>query len=400
MSGLLAFAGRSFPRVITDGFTYVAVIVFFAGAVVWAEGLLKTTVMKYLPAVVIIYLGAMLLSTCALWEETEEVSAYYHLTRDNLLPFMIFLMLLGCDIRKVFALGPRMLLAFFTASISIVLGFVLVYAGLRGMYAPDAWKAFAALSGSWMGGTGNMVAIQGALDVKSGAMGYVLLMDSLNYAVWFMFLLALIPLAPLFNRWAKAETVMLSPISIHLGDVQEKTRSRGEFPDLILLMGTGLLISAICMRLAETLPATAFISPPAWTVILVTIAGIICAMTPLALIPGSTVLSSIALYVLVGLIGSRASFAELSEAPLYIISGFLIIGVHGVLMALAAKVFRLDLFTCAVASLANIGGLASAPILAASYSSSLVPIGILMAILGYVLGTGGGLLVGKILSLM
>lgn len=385
---------------ITDGFTYVAVIVFFAGAVVWAEKLLKATVMKYLPAVVIIYLGTMLLSTCALWEKTEEVTLYYHLTKDNLLPVMIFLMLLGCDVRNVIALGPRMLLGFFTASFSIMLGFIFVYAGLRGMYEPDTWKAFAALSGSWMGGTGNMLAIQGALDVAGGKMGYVLLMDSLNYAVWFMLLLAFIPLAPLFNRWTKADAGLLDRINICLKDGQKKNRHRGEFPDIILLVGTGLLISALCMHLAETLPDTAFISSPAWTVILVTIAGIVCAMTPLARIPGSTDLSSVALYVLVGLIGSRADFAELTQAPLYIVSGFLIIGVHGVLMALAAKVFRLDLFTCAVASLANIGGPASAPILAAACSRSLVPVGILMAILGYVIGTGGGLLVGKILSLL
>jgi uncharacterized membrane protein len=123
-------------------------------------------------------------------------------------------------------------------------------------------------------------------------------------------------------------------------------------------------------------------------------------MTPLARIPGSTQLSSAALYVLIGLIGSMADFTGLTRAPLYIISGFLIIGVHAALMILAAKAFKLDLFTCALASLANIGGVASTPILAASYSEALVPVGILMALMGYVIGTGGGLLVGKILSLL
>jgi uncharacterized membrane protein len=168
----------------------------------------------------------------------------------------------------------------------------------------------------------------------------------------------------------------------------------------MVLIGTGLVISALSMYLAGRLQTTVFITPTAWTVILVTIAGIVCAMTPLARVPGSSELSNAALYVLVGLIGSRANFAELTQAPLYIISGFLIIGIHAVILMLAAKVFKLDLFTCAVASLANIGGVASAPILAAAYSKALIPVGVLMALLGYVLGTGGGLLVGKILSLL
>jgi uncharacterized membrane protein len=385
---------------ITDGFTYVAVIVFFAGVVVWAEKVFKGTVFRYVPAVVIIYFGTMLLSTCGLWEKTDDVNVFYHLTKKNLLPVMIFLMLLRCDVRKIMTLGPRMLLGFFTASLSIVLGFVIVYGSLKGMYEPDTWRSFAALSGSWMGGTGNMVAIQEALHVPGGKMGYVLLMDSVNYAIWVMALLALIPFAPLFNKWTKSDTTVLDQIGRYLNDVQEKVSRHTEFPDLMVLIGTGLLISALSMYLAGKLPTTVFITPTAWTVIMVTIAGIVCGMTPLARVPGSSQLSNAALYVLVGLIGSRANFAELTQAPLYIISGFLIIGIHAVILALAAKVFKLDLFTCAVASLANIGGVASAPILAAAYSKALIPVGVLMAMLGYIVGTGGGLLVGKLLSLL
>ena len=385
---------------ITNGFTYLAVIVFFAGAVVWAEKTVKGKLFKYVPAIVLIYLGAMLLSTFGLWKKTDEVNFYYQMAKTNLLPAMIFLMLLRCDLRKIIKLGPRMLLGFFTASLSIMLGFVIVYAIFKGMYEPGTWKSFAALSGSWMGGTGNMVAIQGALNVPSAKMGYALLMDSIDYAVWVMILLALIPCAPIFNKWTKSNTALLDQIGMHLSKSREKVRQHIEFPDLILLIGTGLLVSALAMYLAGKLPTTDFITATAWTVIIVTIAGITGAMTPLARIPGSLRLSNVILYTLVGLIGSRADFAELTQAPLYIISGFLIIGIHTLVLALAAKLFKLDLFTCCVASLSNIGGVASAPILAAAYSEALIPIGVLMAMMGYVIGTGGGLLVGKILSLI
>ena len=385
---------------ITSGFTYVAVIVFFAGAVVWAEKVFKGRFFKYVPAVVLIYLGTMLLSTFGLWKNTDEVNFYYHLAQTNLLPVMIFLMLLRCDVRKIIALGPRMLLGFFTASLSIMIGFVIVYAMFKRVYEPDTWKSFAALSGSWIGGTGNMVAIQGALNVSSEKMGYALLMDSINYAVWVMILLALIPCAPLFNKWTKSDTALLDQIGMYLNEKKETVTRHSEFPDLMVLIGTGLLVSALSMHLAGKLPSSDFISSTAWTVILVTIIGIVAAMTPLARIPGSSPLSNVALYTLVALIGSRANFAELTQAPLYIFSGFLIIGIHAVVLALAAKIFKLDLFTCAVASLANIGGVASASILAAAYSEALIPIGVLMAMMGYVIGTGGGLLVGKILSLL
>jgi len=385
---------------ITNGLTYLAVIVFFAGTVVWAEKVFKGTFFKYVPAVVLIYLGTMLLSTFSLWKKTDEVNFYYHMATTNLLPVMIFLMLLRCDLRKIIKVGPRMLLGFFTASLSIMLGFVIVYVIFKGVYEPNTWKSFAALSGSWMGGTGNMVAIQGALNVPSAKMGYVLLMDSIDYAIWVMILLALIPFAPLFNKWTKSDTALLDQIGMYLNETKEKVRQHIEFPDLILLIGTGLFVSALSLHLAGKLPTTDFITSTAWTVIIVTIAGILCAMTPLARIPGSSQLSNVALYTLVGLIGSRANFAELTQAPLYIISGFLIIGIHTLFLALAAKLFKLDLFTCGVASLANIGGVASAPILAAAYSEALIPIGVLMAMMGYVIGTGGGLLVGKILSLV
>lgn len=385
---------------ITDGFTYLAVIVFFTGAVVWAEKVFKGRFFKYMPAVVLIYLGAVLFSTFALWEKTEEVNFYYHMAKTNLLPAMIFLMLLRCDLRKIITLGPRMLLGFFTASLSIMLGFVIVYAIFKGMYEPGTWKSFAALSGSWMGGTGNMVAIQGALNVPSAKMGYALLMDSVDYAIWVMILLALIPFAPLFNKWTRSDASLLDRIGRNLNEPQEEVRQHIEFPDLILLIGTGLFVSALSMQLAGKLPTTDFITATTITVIIVTIAGTVCAMTPLARVPGSPQLSNVALYILVGLIGSRADFTELTQAPLYIISGFLVIGIHIVVLALAAKLFKLDLFTCGVASLANIGGVASAPILAAAYSKALVPIGVLMAMMGYVIGTGGGLLVGKILSLL
>lgn len=385
---------------ITSGFTYLAFLVFFAALVVWAEKKSTGKFFKYVPAVVVIYFGAMLLSTFGLWEKTDDVNLYYKVFRGNLLPAMIFLMLLRCDLRRILKLGPRMLLGFFAASISIGVGFIVTYAIFKGFYEADTWQAFAALCGSWMGGTGNMVAIQGALDVPDAKLGYALLMDSINYAVWVMMLLALVPFADKFAKWTKADTSIIDQVGEELASAQENVRTNIEFADLILLVGTSIFIAAVATFVSGKLPQSDFLSASTWTVILVTLAGILGAMTPLAKIPGSSQVSNTMLYIIVALIASRANFAELTQAPLYIISGFMILGVHAVVISLIAKVFKLDLFTCGVASLANIGGVASAPILAAAYSEALIPIGVLMAMMGYVVGTGGGLIVGKILSLL
>lgn len=143
-----------------------------------------------------------------------------------------------------------------------------------------------------------------------------------------------------------------------------------------------------------------FFSTNTLTIITATILGIICAMTPLGEVPGSSPVSVSMLYLMICLIASRANFKELADAPYYLLAGFFILAVHAVLMMLLAKLFRLDLCTCATASLANIGAVAAAPVVAAAYKETLVPIGVLMALMGYICGTFGGLAVARILGMM
>lgn len=385
---------------ITNGFTYVAFIIFFASLIVLAEKKSSGRLFKYIPAIVLLYFTVMLLATFKVWQKTDDVNMYYKLLKGNLLPAMIFLMLLRCDLRKIVKLGPKMLLGFFAASFSIGVGFIVSYMIFKGMYEPDTWKSFAALAGSWMGGTGNMAAIQGALNVPDTSMGYTLLIDSIDYSIWVMLLLAFVPFAKVFNNWTKADTRVIDEVGEQLAASQENRRQNIEFLDLMLLLGSSLFVAAMSKAIASVLPTTTFLSGTTWSVILATAAGIVCAMTPLGKLPGSSQISNIMLYTIVGLIASRANFAELTQAPLYIMAGFVILAIHAVVLMLVAKIFKLDLFTCGVASLANIGGVASAPILAASYSEALIPIGVLMAMMGYIIGTGGGLIVGKILSIM
>jgi len=308
-------------------------------------------------------------------------------------------MLLLADMREIFKLGRKMILTFVLASVSIAMGFIGMFALFQSSFGPDAWKPFAALSGSWMGGTANMVAIQGALDLPDSAMGYTLLIDSIDYAIWVMILLALVPFAKRFNLWTKADTSVIDEVGARLA-LKEADKKPMDFTSLFFLLGIALFVSALAQYGASYLPTTSFLTTTTWIVIIATVAGIVFAMTPLAKISGSSELANIMLYLIVALIASRANFAELTEAPLYIFAGFVIIAIHATIMVIFAKLFKLDLFSLGVASLANIGGVASAPILASAYSKALIPIGVLMAMMGYILGTFGGLMVGKILEMM
>ena len=386
-------------KMIENGFMYVAVLAMTAASIVSLEKRTQAKLFEYLPSIVIIYFVVMLLSTFGLWQKSESVTASYKLLKSNLLPAMIFLMLLSADMREIFKLGKKMLLTFLLASVSIAIGFIGTFALFHTYFEPDAWKPFAALSGSWMGGTANMVAIQGALDLPDSAMGYTLLIDSIDYAIWVMILLALVPFAKKFNLWSKADTSVIDEVGERLALKEDHKKPIG-FASLFFLLGSALIVSALAQNGALYLPTTSFLTTTTWIVIIATLAGILFAMTPLAKLSGGSQLANIMLYLIVALIASRANFSELTEAPLYIAAGFVIIAIHVCIMILFAKLFKLDLFSLGVASLANIGGVASAPILASAYSKALIPIGVLMAMMGYILGTFGGLMVGKVLEMI
>jgi len=384
---------------ITNGFTYVAVLLFMAATLVTLEKKTHLKLFKYVPAVVLCYLLAMVLCTLKVWDMDSTKPAYSAL-KNSLTYAMIFTMLLRCDIRKIIKLGPKMLIGFFSASITIMIGFVLAFIMMKGVIGSNAWMGLGALCGSWLGGSGNMVAVQAALNISEGDMGYALVIDSIDYSIWVMFLLWVIQLAPQFNRWTKADTRLLDEVSLKLEEDAKANVNPVTFQTLILLIGSAFLVSAIGQNVGTMINgALPFLDKATWTVLFITVLGLIGAVTPLGKVAGSTEVSNLLLYSVISLLASRASLLELTDAPMWILTGFIILAIHAVLMLLICKLLKLDLFTCGVASLANIGGTASAPVLAGSYSGSLVPVGILMALMGYVIGTPFGILTAKIMSL-
>jgi uncharacterized membrane protein len=395
---------------ITTGFSFIAFLVCFAAGVFFVEEKVKdrTRFFEVIPPLVIIYFGAMLMSTFGFWTLSVDgtktgAGIARGAIREAVLPSMIFLMLLKCDLRSILKLGPKILLAFFSATASIMMGFVVTFEFFKGMLAPNSWKAFGALSGSWIGGTQNMVAIQQVLGLDDAGMGYTLLIDSIDYSIWIMILLFLVGSSTVvrkFNAFNKADTRIVEEISKRLDDLDREGRKEVTFLDLFGLLALALGMGAFSTWAAQFMPHTTFLNPTTWMILFVTVGGIVGGMSRLSEVPGSKQLSNIFLYTMIALIASSANFRELTEAPIYILSGVCILAIHAVVMLLLAKLFKIDLFTCCVASVANIGGVASAPVIAGAYNESLVPVGVLMGMLGAIVGTGMGLIVSKILFML
>ena len=177
---------------IKDGFLYLAALIFAAAVLVNLPKIFKgkkaQVFFNFAPPIVLIYLGLMLLCTMKVWN-LSATSAVYKSVKNPILYAMLFIMLLRCDLKKIIKLGPKMLIGFFAATLSIGLGFFVSYAIFHQLLGAGSWKALGALCGSWMGGGGNMLAIQAALDVDEATMAYALVMDSICATLYVMFLL-------------------------------------------------------------------------------------------------------------------------------------------------------------------------------------------------------------------
>ncbi|MDD5399761.1 MAG: DUF819 family protein [Sulfurimonas sp.] len=374
---------------ISSPLLYLLALVFLASAISFIEQKSKSKFFKYLPAVVLIYIFSMVLASLNVFEQNEAIDTVYENAKKYLLPAMLFLMLLQVDIRDFFKLGKSLLIAYTLAVFSIVFGFIAVSWAFS--FDTDMAGAFGALSGSWTGGMANMVAVGTALDVSQEAFGYALIVDSVNYTIWMMFLLFLTPFAHYFNSFTTSHEQMAKLEAIGCVSAVGKKR-------YWLLIFLSALVSISVNFLAYS--GFEILNYTTTTVILATVLGILGSFTKLKNINGSSLVGSAMLYMLIALIGSKALFENFSGVGVYVIAGFCILVIHSLIMVAGAKMFKLDLFSVSVASLSNIGGVASASILAATYNKALVGVGVLMAVMGFIIGTFVGLMVGNILIWM
>lgn len=390
---------------ITNGFTYIAFLMFVAGTLLFLQKTTKWKIFDLVPPLVWIYVLHMIFCTVGLYD-LAETKATYNSFKNNLLYAMIFVMLLRCDFRKLAKLGPRMIAIFLGCSLTLAIGTIACYPIFMNSMggASKTWAAVAALYASWVGGSANMAAMEAAFTIDAGAYGAALALDTVCYSVWIALLLLAVKIAPKWNTMCKADTSKLDDVAA-IANAQLSEKKVASAGDWIFIIGLSLMVSVFGQKLGSWVDGLLcsvgldMFGGSTCTTLVVTVFGLICALTPLGKLAAVEELSSVYLYVVVSLLASRASLVDLVSAPMWIVYGFAILLVHVVLMFVMSKLFKWDLCMVSTASLANIGGPASAPIVATAYNPNFAGIGVLMGILGQAIGNFCGLAMGAILQL-
>ncbi|HVI26499.1 MAG TPA: DUF819 family protein [Xanthomonadaceae bacterium] len=372
---------------------YLAVMLLAAGIYPALERRTGWRLFAVFPPIVLVYLSVTALAVLGLWQVTPAIQGAQKLLISQLVPALLFLLMVNCDLRAIFALGPRVLAVFFCTSISLFVGFVVTYLVFRDVLpAGDGWQPLAAVSGSWMGGSANLIAVKQSIGMDDDALALALLTDAVCYSMWVALLFSLAKLAPAFNRWTRARS------SADLVAAPVRTTGPVTGDAVLLWLGMAVLVAAGSAWIGARLPTSGVLSATTWSIMVATVAGLVVAHTPLARFPGASPISSVLLIFVVAVMASQSNFSGIGAAPLYLLCGVTILAIHAGLMLLAARAFHFDMYLCGISSLAHVGGVAACPVLAATYSAALVPVAVLLALLGYILGTGFGLLVATVLS--
>ena len=393
--------------VIQNGFTYIAFLMFLAGVLLAAEKYTKWKVFNIIPPLVWLYVLNMIFCTAGLYN-SDGCSAAYSVLKNNLLYAMIFVMLLRCDIRKLAKLGGRMAAIFLGGALSILFGFIIAFVIFKGALGggETIWGAMAALCASWIGGSANMAAMEAAFTIDPGAYGCALAVDTVYYSVWIALLLIMVRYSKNWDNAVKADTTKLQAVADAANAELAKEKKHASAADWIFLIGLSLIVSALSQQVGAILGnglATIGLDKfdkSTMTTVFVTVLGLLCALSPLGKVPAVEELSNVYLYAVVSLLASTASLTDLVSAPLWIVAGLVVLIIHIIIMFLLSKLFHWDCCMVSTASLANIGGSASAPIVASAYNSSYAGIGVLMGVMGAALGNFCGLACGYIMQIL
>lgn len=373
---------------ITDPTTLFAVLAGTLALVFWLSTLAPLKkFFEILPPVIWAYFVPMFLTTFGI---TPSESELYSWMSRYLLPLSLFLLMITVDLPAIARLGGMALGMMAAGTLGIVIGGPVAYLTFGSLLPPEAWKGLAALSGSWIGGTANMVAIQQSVGAPDSALGPIIVVDTVVGYGWMGVLIALTVFKDRFNKWTGASTDALDQLNAKL-EALDTTRRPSSTPDLALILGIGFIATVLAVGLGRLLPALGdptIISKTTWGILIVVTLGLLLSYTPLRRLerPGASRMGYLALYLLLTSIGARADLKAVLEVPIFLLAGMLWIAIHIGLLMIAARLFKAPLFFVATGSMANIGGAASAPVVASVFAPSLAPVGLLMAIPGYFLG--------------
>jgi uncharacterized membrane protein len=351
----------------------------------------KAKLFNYVPPLLFIYATPVFLNN---FDIIPSKSIVYSGLSQFALPVFIVLMLIKVNVPAVVRVMGKGVLVMLMGTAGVVVGGVVAYVAVHQWLSDDAWKGFGALAGSWIGGTANMLATKEMLGASEAQLGLAVIADNIVYIVWLPLLLMSRDFAEKFNRWARVPADRLEAMDaaakLHAEEDAAPTMPQYLFLAAVVFGVTAIghaLAPGIAGWIAAVSPGLAGVFSETTTrILLVTTLALLLSTTAASRLPNSTAIGTALVYIFVAGMGARASVAGLAEAPAFVLGAFIWIFIHGLFCLAGAWIFRVDVHSVAIASAANIGAAASAPIVAAHHRPNLVPASILMALLGYALG--------------
>ena len=356
-------------------------------------------IFKVVPALVFCYFVPTLLTTLGV---IPDESPLYTWVKTFVLPASLLLLILALDLPGIIRLGPKAVIMLLAGPTGVVIGAPISLLICQRWLAEDAWRGMTALAGSWIGGGANFVALGQVAGASPSMMGLMVIPDVFVASIWMGTLLYLSAHQHAVDRRTGANAEAIRVLERRMTEFQERVTRVPALPDLIIILAFGFVGSwlsykaGICVSngLGRTLPKIGEIIPPdTWKFIIVTALGVVLSFTRARNLEGAgaSKLGSVMIYLLVTCIGAGANFAEIAKHPAVLLMGLIWMACHVVVLLGVARLIRAPLFFVAVGSQANIGGAASAPVVAAAFHPSLAAVGALLAVAGYVLGTYAGL---------
>ncbi len=369
----------------------LAVLCAVAAFWFYVEQVTGAKLFQYIPPLIFIYATPVFLNNLDVIPASSPV---YSGLSTYALPAFIVLMLIKVNVPAAVKIMGKGVLVMLMGTAGVVVGCVIAYLIVHRWLAPDAWTGYGALAGSWIGGTGNMAATSEMLNTPPEQFGLAVLADNVIYIVWLPILLASRNFADRFNAWAKVPEDRIRMMDSAAALVIEDEKAP-EMRDYIFLVAIAVGVTWIAAALAPlifdammgaTPGLQVVLSESTWRILLITTIALTLSATPISKLPNATAMGTALIYIFVAGMGARATVEGFGQAPAFLLGAFIWIFIHGAFCLAGARLFRVDVHSVAIASAANIGAAASAPIVAAFHRPSLVPVSVLMALIGYALG--------------
>ncbi|RKX27611.1 MAG: hypothetical protein DRP47_06290 [Candidatus Zixiibacteriota bacterium] len=351
---------------------------------------------NYFPPLIFIYLLPVVLSNNGIIPNKSPV---YDFMGANVLPMFLTIMLLEVDIMATIRVMGKGIFVMLLGTLGVVIGAPIGLMLVKHGLGPEAWKGFGALAGSWIGGTGNMLAVGNAINLDESSLdfGYAVIADNAVYLIWLPIMLGSKNLAGWFNKFTKMPKERVETLK---KAASELTTDKGAVAmrHFLYLIFIGFAVTALATWIAGYIkPLPPVFSTNTYKILLVTFFGVALSFTRASKIPSSHALAMALVYLFVARMGAKADLSNLDSSVFWFLLGaYIWIFIHGGFLVAAARIFRVDVHTAAIASAANIGGAASAPIVAAYHNPVLVPVSILMALLGYAIGNPAAILAAQL----